>query len=203
MQKSIFNPSDPAEDGRFGFAVGVSGNTAVISAPNATVQGTAKVGALYTFNCQDFNGDTWIAGQKLEPIFVQAFMGFGFSLVIEGNTIFTGAPFFDFQGINGTGLTQSFKRTNGVWSKAMHGEYTIPNAQTGMSVALNGADYWYGSPGWDTDKGRVKVGNFNHVYDTDPDLQRHFGRNMAAHNGQFIIAAPGGPHGTVFFGIRD
>ena len=208
IEKKILNPADPTNSGNAGHAVDIWGTRVAVGAPYATVSGVLWVGAVYMFNNIDLWGTSWENGQKLEPDIKQAQMKFGHAIDLEWNRMLIGAPDYEHPGAAGAGRGFIFKNVNGIWNN-----YGTLNSMTaydhaGMGVAIDGDYSFFSYPGWEDNKGRVVFFNtntpFKYLYDEDRDAARYFGKAIAAHNGQFIIGAPGYISGArVFFGVLD
>jgi hypothetical protein len=209
VQKKILNAWDPVSFGNFGFAVDLSGTAALVGAPQATAGQTATVGAAYTFGNTDFAGAVWANGQKLEPNQKQAGMRFGHAVDVDGDRILVGAPYtLTPGGQSSVGMVVEYKKENSQWSMASYLNPIDGYESVGTAVALSGPFAFYGSPDWDSPKGRVSVYSWTqgvtYRYDEDREARRFFGKAIAAHDGQFIIGAPGASDkGAVFFGLLD
>lgn len=79
--------SDGAAGDRFGIAVALEGDTAVVSAFTANATAPAS-GALYVF---ERSGGTWTETQKLVGVGADSGEGLGWSLALQGNTLIAGA----------------------------------------------------------------------------------------------------------------
>ena len=135
-EHKLTNPA-PIFYGLFGSAVAISGDTALVTCPNQTVDGTDYVGAVYVYVR---NGSTWTKQAELdEPTGVTG-DHFGTSVAISGNTAVAGAPGRTVSGKTGAGAVYVFTRTGTTWGTPT--ELTATDAaasdQLGWSVAFSG-----------------------------------------------------------------
>jgi Tol biopolymer transport system component len=141
----------------FGFALGISGDTLVVSAPwedsdgsGQNNNGAVDSGAAYVFTR---NGTTWSQVAYLKtPEVVRAGDNFGFSVAVERDTVAVGAPLAD--GFVGSPIDHGevdLFRGYGVWEWVNRLEAS--NAETGDrfgdSVSLKGNTIVVGAPGED------------------------------------------------------
>jgi hypothetical protein len=106
--------SDKAAEDRFGKAVAISGNTAVVGAWQADPDGTEGAGAAYVFVR---NGTTWSEQQKLAASDKAAGDRFGYSVAISGDTMVVGAYFADPDGVERAGAAYVFVRNGTAWTE--------------------------------------------------------------------------------------
>ena len=143
-------PDAPALGGGFGRAVAVSGNTAVVGAPDdATLANQA--GAAYVY---EKHGDDWVFTAKLvPPVGVQHIAGT--SVAIDGDTIAVGVPGRMCCGggvvFNEPGRVFVYERDpSGAWSLAtgsgLVGSFAHAKDEFGYSVALSGERLAVGAP---------------------------------------------------------
>lgn len=104
--------SDASASDEFGYAVAISGDTAVIGAYRDEVAGN-EAGAAYVFIKI---GGVWVQQQKLQSSDIAAFDNFGISVAISGDTIAIGANSDDDGGTD-TGSVYVFTRSTGVWTQ--------------------------------------------------------------------------------------
>jgi uncharacterized repeat protein (TIGR01451 family) len=88
-QQQKLTAADGAASDNFGYSVALSGNTALVGADGATVNGHAEQGAAYLFNR---SGTTWSQQQKLIASDGATDDSFGFSAALSGDTALVGAP---------------------------------------------------------------------------------------------------------------
>jgi len=95
-QQIKLTAGDPATDELFGHAVslGADGNTALIGASDATVDGKPGQGVAYVFIRKGLSPPSWSQQNKLVASDGAAFAGFGGSVALnaEGNTALIAAP---------------------------------------------------------------------------------------------------------------
>lgn len=100
---------------RFGYAIEVEGDIAMIGAPLAgPLDGPSRHGLVYACG---FNGSAWEVVQVLSP---QATFGsdpsnFGRALSLDGDTLVVSAPQSSVNGRAQSGNSEVFKRVGGVW----------------------------------------------------------------------------------------
>lgn len=137
-------PSDLATNTRFGIAVALNGDTAVVGAQRGTVSVGAS-GSAYVFRD---NGGSWNQEAELAASDAASSDSFGHAVAIDGNTIAVGAPLNDDNGTS-TGSAYIFERIGTTWSEQakLLGNDIVGGFQFGSAVALYG--------------GTVVVGAFN------------------------------------------
>ncbi|MFN2137944.1 MAG: hypothetical protein ACK2UK_18460 [Candidatus Promineifilaceae bacterium] len=125
---------DAAEENLLGYAVAVEGNTAVVGAYSANVNGKLNQGAAYVF-VRGTDGD-WSQQQKLVAEDGAAFEYFGTAVTVEGNTAAVGAPL----GGGGKGAVYTFTRSGGTWAQGQKllADDGAASDQFGVAVALSG-----------------------------------------------------------------
>ncbi|MGE0130829.1 MAG: hypothetical protein AB7U82_22350 [Blastocatellales bacterium] len=104
---------DGAANVRFGMAVAISGDTAVIGAPDDDTPGEDQ-GSAYIFTR---SGGVWTKQQKLTAADGAAIDGFGFSVAIYADTVVVGAPLGDVGANADQGSAYVFTRSGGVWTQ--------------------------------------------------------------------------------------
>ncbi|HEX7312418.1 MAG TPA: Calx-beta domain-containing protein [Pyrinomonadaceae bacterium] len=90
VQQGKLEASDGAAQDSLGFAVAVSGDTAVVGAPADAVGANPRQGSAYVYVR---NGSTWTQQQKLTAGDGIANDEFGYAVAIQGDTIFVGRHF--------------------------------------------------------------------------------------------------------------
>jgi hypothetical protein len=136
--------SDGAAQARFGRSVAVQGDTAVIGAILADVDGNAAQGAAYVF----VRGDGgWTERQKLTASDGTAFERFGGSLALDGDTLLVGTWGASAE----RGAVYVFVRDGSGWTE--QAKLTAPDAAQndlfGEYVAIDGDTAVIGAPGVD------------------------------------------------------
>lgn len=126
-------PTVEAHD-NFGSAVGIRGDTAIISARHDDDRGS-NAGAAYIYVR---SGGTWTLEQKITADDAAANDQFGISASISGDTALVGAWFDDDSGTN-SGAAYTFTRNAGIWSQESKLTPNLPvaGANFGWPVALD------------------------------------------------------------------
>ena len=146
-EQARLTPDDPVAGGRFGSAVAVEGNGALIGAAYADTPTLPGAGATYWFERQ---GSTWFEREKLFAIGPHAVDKFGASIDLDGTLACIGAPGDDEAGLD-AGATYLFSHTRGGWrqsSKILAGA-AKPLDHFGQSAALDGTTLLVGAPDHD------------------------------------------------------
>lgn len=156
--------NDAAPDDRFGNAVALDGNTALIGAFLADVNGNSNQGAGYIFVHE--NG-VWSQQDKLQDGGGAAGDRLGRSVSIEGDTALLGAPRVDVLGTSNQGGAYVFIRQDGSWSlQSRLTDWTSGDAgdRIGRSVFLDGNTALLGSiNGGESDQGAVYLFNRSEI----------------------------------------
>jgi hypothetical protein len=155
VEEAKLVPTDPDMGDEFGNAVALSGDTAVVGAwRDDTVNGVGT-GSVYVFVR---TGTTWSQQQKLVPSDVAPGDELGFSLAIDGDTIFAGARLDDAGG-NDAGAVHVFERTGTSWARTQEllAPGPIADERFGSAVALEGTCGVVGGPSTDAGSGRLFV----------------------------------------------
>lgn len=146
-------PPNPVVNGKFGQAVDLEGDVAVIG--GSTSQDKAFVARR--------SGTTWTVEQTLLPSVPSMAGSFGNDVAIEGDWIALGAQSSSTPVDNGTGAVYVFKRVNGLWLE--HSILVPADSQTGddfgFSVDLAGGVLVAGSMRWD---GALPDRSAAHIY---------------------------------------
>ncbi|MCG3163162.1 MAG: hypothetical protein JMDDDDMK_04545 [Acidobacteria bacterium] len=134
-QQQKLTANDAAGNDRFGWSVGISGETIVVGAPLDDDAGSSS-GSAYVFVR---TGTLWSQQQKLTASDAARDDWFGYSVAISGETIVVGAYFDDDAGVN-SGSAYVFVRTGTVWSQQQ--KLTASDAAAsdnfGNAVAISG-----------------------------------------------------------------
>ena len=127
---SRLEAADKAEADRFGWSVGLDGDSAVIGAPFKNGGGVAGAGAAYVF--------TRSAGVWSQQLKVAGAAGanLGRSVALSGQTALAGAP----ASYNAMGSVAVLQDTGGTWAKQteLSSAGSVPGDRLGFSVALSG-----------------------------------------------------------------
>ncbi|MGQ0431856.1 MAG: FG-GAP repeat protein [Microthrixaceae bacterium] len=137
-------PSDGTALGHFGNDVAVSGDTAVVGAPNMHHSAFMGTGAAYVFTRV---GESWTEQAKLTPSDGVRGDRFGWSVAISGDTIVVGAMWHDVGAHVDQGAAYVFTRTAGTWTEQAKLRATdgLPLAEFGISVAVSDDDVLVGA----------------------------------------------------------
>lgn len=151
-QQAKLVASDGAAGDVFGYAVAVSGDTAVVGAPNADPGGLTNSGAAYVFGRNPQSG-VWTQQAKLVPGDGAAGATFGSAVALSGDHMAITAPAATFNGQVGAGAVYVFTRApgQGTWAfEARLGTADAAKSDTaGIGVALSGETLVLGASGKD------------------------------------------------------
>lgn len=147
-QEQKLTGSDVQSGDRFGGAVAVDGDKALIGAPGQDT----STGAVYAFR-RDADG-SWRQLSKVTGNGLEQRSDFGATVALEGNSAFIGAP--GANGSVGTVFAFGYDGVTGAWSQnsrlsPFDGERRY---RFGSSIAFTGSETWIGAPGA-TGGGRV------------------------------------------------
>ena len=144
--------SDGAGGDRFGTTVAVSGATALVGAPYATVGGIDLQGAAYVFT---ESGGTWTQTQKLTASDGTLGDGFGNSVALDGTTALIGADSVNV----GVGAAYVFTESGGTWTQTQELSVSggVSGDNFGSSVALDGTTALVGAFGVNNTQGAAYV----------------------------------------------
>lgn len=139
---------DPPPNGNFGWAVGLSGDTAVVTAHVAPIGGMFSVGAAYVFVR---SGTTWSFQAKLTALDGLEQDAMGYSVAISGDTVVTGAFGDHVDGVERSGSAYVFVRTGTTWAQQARLSASDKAAFDGFgsSVAIDGNTAVVGAQGND------------------------------------------------------
>ncbi len=129
--------SDGAANDLFGYAVSVSGDTAVVGAQGKTINSHAYQGAAYVFVRAD---GVWTQQAELTASDGAADDEFGVSVSVSGDTAVVGAHFKTVNSHATQGAAYVFVRSGGVWSQQaeLTGSDGAAGDQFGSAVSVNG-----------------------------------------------------------------
>lgn len=148
--------SDGAGSDYLGRSVSLDGDTAVVGAAGADIDGNESQGAAYVFVR---SGDTWTQAVKLTAPDGAAADEFGFAAAISGDTIVVGARFAAIDGIDGHGAAYVFVRSGGTWNEQakLAAEDGAAYDEAGFSVAIDGDTVLVGAPFANGSQGKAYV----------------------------------------------
>jgi hypothetical protein len=142
--------TDGAAGDNYGAAVAVSGDTAVVGAPETAVSGKAATGVAYVFVR---SSGVWKLQRKLTAgNGAAAGDRFGSAVAVSGDTVVIGARYADTVGIGNTGVAYVFVRSSGVWNlqQKLTAVDAAFNDDFGWSVAVSGNTVLVGARDRDT-----------------------------------------------------
>ncbi|MDX1983962.1 MAG: FG-GAP repeat protein [Bryobacteraceae bacterium] len=165
-QQAYLKASNTGASDLFGFAVALSGDTAVIGAYGEDSNGTQSdnsalnSGAVYVFTR---SGTTWTQQAYLKASNNTAGDWFAYSVAVSGDTLVASAPFEDSAatGVNGNqadnsslnaGAIYVFTRSGGVWGQQAYLKASNTGAEDtfGLAVAISGDTIVAGAYGEDS-----------------------------------------------------
>ena len=120
------NPDSSASGDQFGYAVGISGNYAIVTAPYEDPGGVANTGRAYIF---DVTSGALL--HTLKPLTSQQDEQFGRSAAIHGKYSVVGAPYRDYASDTDSGIICVFNNETG------ERLYTIENPSLGAGGSLD------------------------------------------------------------------
>ncbi len=199
--------TDGTNSDAFGGSVAISGDTIVVGAFGADLQG-AECGAAYVFERNQGGADHWGQTVKITATGGMDYDEFGSSVDISGDTIVVGAPGDDSQGLD-SGAAYVFERDQGgadSWRQTAKISPTISEAEAyfGLAVAMDGDTIVVGAPGDDSqglDSGAAYVftrdqGGTDHwgqtakITTTGGTSGGAFGRSVAIEGETTVVGAP-------------
>lgn len=137
VQNAKLTPPGDVPPGDFGYSVAVSGNTALVGAPAAPVDGKAEAGAVYVYTG---SGGSWTLVQKLVSNDPHLSAFFGKAIALSGTTALIGAPFLSSGAFQSTGAAYLFGESGATWVQVAKLSPKVPytNELFGHAVALSG-----------------------------------------------------------------
>ncbi len=176
-QEMKLTASDGAANDEFGFSAALSGEVAVIGAPNHDDGGLSSGSAyVYRFNQ---GTQTWDEEQKLTASDATSFSQFGWSVSIEGNLIVAGAKI---EGAGSLGAAYVFRFDGSTWieEEKLTASDATNNDNFGYSVSVSQNAVVIGAPlGFGTDGGRAYVFRYDPVSESWEEEQQLTGCDQA------------------------
>ncbi len=131
---------------RFGLAVALDGERAVVGAPGTVADDFEAQGAAIVFERQLGN---WFETAELWAFDGRQNDGFGWSLSLDGDTLVAGA-IFDTDSVAQQGSAYAFTHLGGIWISSIKLRAPSPRDSDifGNAVALDGNLLWIGAPGF-------------------------------------------------------
>jgi hypothetical protein len=145
-QTAKLTASDGTAKSEFGYSVAISGNTVVVTAPDATGSIPGRPGAIYEFTEPTTGWADMTQTAKFTPSDGATGPWFGQSVAISGNTVVVGATGTAASGYSnsGTGAAYVFVEPSGGWAN-MNQTATLTNSDGaasdnfGCSIAIDGS----------------------------------------------------------------
>lgn len=138
IEEAKLLPSDGASGDQFGRAVSVSGDIALVGAPNDDDNGSVS-GSAYVFR---YEGSAWIEEAKLLPSDGALGDQFGYSVSISGDTALVGARYDD----DTSGSAYAFRYDGSAWIEEAKLLPSDAGSVFGESVSISGHTALVGSP---------------------------------------------------------
>jgi hypothetical protein len=194
-------PSDGAAGDNFGFVgIAIEGNTLVVGANLADINGHVDQGAVYVFTRV---GGIWSEEQKLTASDGAAGDNFGRYVVLNGSTLVIGAPGDDIGSNVNQGSAYVFHRLGGAWieDQKLTASDGAANDQFGLNMALDAGTLVvatrFDDVGANIDQGSAYVfANDNgtwveqqHLIASDGAAGDFFGFSVALSGGTIVIGA--------------
>jgi hypothetical protein len=134
IQQARLAASDPTFAAEFGYSIAISGDRAIVGAPQAAGPSASTEGAAYIFTR---TGTTWTFDAKLTAFDGIANHQFGHSVTIDGTTAVVGAPYDN----GGAGALYVFTLIADIWVRGpkLTAIDSANNAFLGASVVLKGS----------------------------------------------------------------
>lgn len=144
-QTAQLSPSDAQTQALFGFSVAIEGDTIIIGADQATVNGKQNFGEAYVYVKPASGWANMTETAKLLPEGPVCPVGcdFGFAVGISGKTVVVGAPYVSVNGSEEAGAAYIFVEPTGGWADMTQtAELTAADASYsalfGVSAAIDG-----------------------------------------------------------------
>jgi len=196
---------DGADFDRFGLALAIEGDTALIGSPSADIGANTDQGAVYAFAR---NAGTWTFATKLTAEDGAAFDEFGNAVAIDGDTLAVGAHAANIGSVGNQGAAYAFVRDGEGWTqqtKFFDETDGFFADEFGMSVGVSGDDVAIGAlfadPNADENEGRAYVFHRNGetwsrratLTADDGVSGEEFGIGIAIDAGTVVVGAEFGP----------
>ena len=138
-------PLDAVAGDGIGQTIALDGDTAMVGAPFAFINGMVNYGKVYAFVRSN---NVWTQEAKLEGADTTGGDHFGSSLVLEDNTAVIGAYGVHVSGLTNAGAAYLMVRSGGAWNQQAKLVPADPgtNDYFGLAVALSGDTVMVGSP---------------------------------------------------------
>ncbi|MET0230083.1 MAG: hypothetical protein ABW186_04035 [Rhodanobacteraceae bacterium] len=197
--------ADGADFDRFGLALAIEGDAALVGSPSADVGANTDQGAVYAFSR---SAGTWSFATKLTADDGAAFDEFGNAVSIDADTLAVGAHAANIGSVGNQGAAYAFARTGEAWTqqaKLIDESDGFFGDEFGISVGVSGDDIAVGAlfadPDADENEGRAYV--FHRDGDSwtrratltadDGVSGEEFGIGIAIEAGTVVVGAEFGP----------
>ena len=207
-QQAELTASDGAADDNFGRSVALSGDTALVGAPQHARGGNAYQGAAYVFSRSD---STWTRRAELSAADGAAWDTFAWSVALSADTALVGAPCAG-GGNDGQGAAYVFAGSGSAWTQ--HAELTASDGASvdlfGWAVALSGDTALVGAPqhavgGNDQQGAAYAFAGSGSTWTQQAELSAadgagrdYFGRAVALSGDAALVAAPHADQGAAY-----
>ncbi|UZR30044.1 FG-GAP repeat protein [Methylococcus mesophilus] len=168
-EQQALPPPDPQQLGRFGYAVALSGDTALISQPYRNTVGPLGAGEVFVFAR---SGSSWRQQQILYASDAAGNAYFGNALALSGDTALVGAYNANSPIASGAGKAYVFARSGTTWTeqKILYASDGAYGDNFGNWVALSGNTALVGAPygysGGNADAGKAYFYTFPCAFGT-------------------------------------
>jgi uncharacterized repeat protein (TIGR01451 family) len=148
--------SDGASGDKFGYGVGIYGDTFVAGAPSDDTAGASDRGSAYVFVR---SGTTWNEQQKVQASDGASDDEFGSSVAVAADTLVAGAPLDDTAAGADAGSAYVFVRSGTTWSEQQKlvASDAAAGDSLGAAVSLNGDTVVAGAPNDQSSQGSAYV----------------------------------------------
>lgn len=196
-------PQELAANDNFGAALAVSGKMLAVGAPGVDLEGARSAGAVFVFRGE---GHDWREVARLTPDVPQELSGYGFAVVLDGNTLAVGARYeYNPESGNGSGAVYIYTQNSGEWT--LQSRLAAPDGQPfdlfGSSLALKDDTLAVGARAANTPDGRRDSGAVylyrrsssgwslqTRFLPADAGAIDHFGEALALGENELFVSAP-------------
>jgi len=191
--------ADPGQNDRFGRAVAIDGDWAIIGALCDTTVAGSNAGSVYVFQR---SGSDWSQTQRIVASNGVGNDRFGNAVALDGDTGVVGAPYRTVGGTATAGAAYILERNGMTWSESAMLTGTDGSQFFGASVALQSSAAIVGSYRENTPASTsagaayVFVGQGDswtcaaRLFDVDGNKEASYGQAVAAAPGHFFVGAP-------------
>jgi hypothetical protein len=201
VQQAKLFASDGATLDRFGYAVAIDGDTAIVGALNSSLPGATAAGAAYIFVR---SGSAWTQQAKLVASDGAAVDSFGVAVALAGDTAIVGAYLHDGGAGANSGAVYTFTRSGSSWTQRskLTPSGSASGDQFGVALAVSGDTLVVGADRVDigptTDQGAAYIFTRSgaawtqqaRLTASDGDLGDMLGASAAIEGDTVIVGAP-------------